>query len=385
MSDILDFLKNIKSMYKEYKHNININNNVQLGGNINNDNNDNNIVVQSGGERAESYDIVHYNDGIARKKEGKTFVYYYIDNNKPVSATDIKRINALKIPPAWIDVWVSRKATSSIQCVGTDIKNRKQYKYNEHHIKEAEEEKFISLISFIKDLPKLNKKLREHQKLDSYDKYKVISTIILLIQKLNLRIGKNVYSKGRNASFGASSLHKTHVKINGSHIYLNFMGKSKKRLSYSLVNQNISEHINMLLKLEGKKLFQYIEDDKIKNIYDVDLNKYIQDFMGDYTIKLFRTFGANFYFISSLLSETSKRLPKNDKAIQKNISNAIKITAHHLRHSKNISKKSYIMNFCINMYQNNPEFFVKRKNDDPNDVLMEVLLLYKKTISKDKN
>jgi len=382
MSDILDFLNNIKSMYKEYKHNININN-VQLGGNnIQVDNN----IVQNGGERAESYDIVHYNDGIARKKEGKTFVYYYIDNNKPVSAGDMKRINALKIPPAWIDVWVSRKATSDIQCVGTDIKNRKQYKYNEHHIKEAEKDKFLNIIDFIKDLPKLEKILRTHQHLNPYDKFKVISTVVLLIKKLNLRIGKRCYT-AQNGSSGASSLKKKHVKITGNNIQFNFKAKSNKRVTYSLTNQNISEHLTMLMKLEGPFLFKYIdENDNIKNITDVDINDYIQQYMGQsYSAKDFRTYSANLYFISSLLKETTKRAPKNEKIIKTNILNSIKSTAFIMRHSKSISKKSYIMNFCIDMYQNNPEFFVKRKNDDPNDVLMEVLLLYKKTISKEKN
>jgi DNA topoisomerase-1 len=382
MSDILDFLNNIKSMYKEYKHNININN-VQLGGNnIQMDNN----IVQTGGERAESYDIVHYNDGIARKKEGKNFIYYYIDNNKPVSASDMKRINALKIPPAWIDVWVSRKATSSIQAIGMDVKGRKQYKYNDHHIKEAEKEKFILLIDFIKDLPKLEKILRTHQHLNPYDKFKVISTVVLLIKKLNLRIGKRCY-EAQNGSSGASSLKKKHVKISGNNIQFNFKAKSNKRVSYSLNNQNISEHLTMLMKLEGPFLFKYIDENgNIKNITDVDVNDYIQQYMGqNYSAKIFRTLSSNLSFISALLKETSKRSPKNEKIIKKNIVNSIKISSYHLRHTASISKKSYIMNFCIDMYQNNPDFFVKRKNDDPNDVLMEVLLLYKKTISKEKN
>jgi DNA topoisomerase IB len=105
----------------------------------------------------------------------------------------------------------------------------------------------------------------------------------------------------------------------------------------------------------------------------------------NYSAKIFRTLSSNLFFISALLKETTKRSPKNEKIIKKNIVNSIKITSHHLRHTASISKKSYIMNFCIDMYQNNPDFFVKRKNDDPNDVLMEVLLLYKKTISKEKN
>jgi capsid portal protein len=89
------------------------------------------------------------------------------------------------------------------------------------------------------------------------------------------------------------------------------------------------------------------------------------------SIKDFRTYAANYYFIKNLLSETNKRTPNTEKAIKKNISNAIKTTAYYMKHTKSISKKSYIMSFCIEMYEDNPELFVEYKNEDPDDFLIE--------------
>ena len=79
----------------------------------------------------ETYDIKHHSDGISRKKQGDTFIYYYIKSGKTTSAQDENRIKKLKIPPAWINVWISTDPNNKIQAMGTDDKGRKQYIYSQ--------------------------------------------------------------------------------------------------------------------------------------------------------------------------------------------------------------------------------------------------------------
>lgn len=359
--------------------------------NINNINIDDNdfdcslFLTNMFGGRQESYDIRHYEDGIGRKKISNEYEYFYIKNREKVSRSDLERIKKLKLPPAWTDVWISKDPKSEIQAIGIDAKGRKQYKYHESHIEEAEREKFIRLIDFIKAMPKLEKIMKEHKKFHSYDKYRVLTTVLTVVKELHMRVGKEQYAR-ENKSYGVSSLKKQHVKIEGDTIKFNFKGKSNKRLSYSLYHPEIKTHIKMLLKLEGDKLFQYIDDtDTIRKITDTDLNRYIQDYMGSqFTIKDFRTYAANYYFVKTLLSETRKRTPKNEKIIKKNIINALNTTAHYLRHTRSISKKSYVMNFCIEMYRNDPSYFIQKKYDEADDVLLEILQLYKHKILKMK-
>ena len=59
---------------------------------------------------------------------------------------------------------------------------------------------------------------------------------------------------------------------------------------------------------------------------------------------------------------------------------SLKKTAKYLKHTKAISKKSYVMNFIIELYMDNSDYFVKRKYNNINDVLLELLQLYKKSI-----
>lgn len=331
-----------------------------------------------GGSKGElSYDEKHYDTGIIRVPVKSGYAYYYVKNKTPASDTDLDRILKLKLPPGWNNVWISGDKKSDIQAVGIDSKNRKQYKYNEKHTIVAEKKKFLRLYDFIKAIPKLDRVLTRHSKLHVYDKRRVIVTMLRLVKELHMRVGKEQYAQ-KNKSYGISSLKKTHLKIDGDLIKFSFKGKSNQRLNYSLRDPVIKAHLQLLLKLNGEKLFQYIdENNAIRRITDLDLNQYIQAYMGDeFTVKDFRTYAANFYFVKTLLNETKK----HSNNIKKNIINAIKVSAKHLSHTRNISKKSYIMSYCIDLYTAHPEFFVSKKYDDPQDVLIDVLKTYKKNI-----
>jgi DNA topoisomerase-1 len=333
--------------------------------------------------REPPFDVKHYKSGITRVKVKGGFIYYYIKNKKQVSNKDLKRILKLKIPPAWTNVWISSDPTTPIQATGLDKKGTKQYRYHEQHIKKAEQEKFIRMYDFIVAIPKLDRTMKKHSKLNIYDKNRVIVSMLTIIRELHLRVGKEVYAR-KHKSYGATSLRKVHMKIQNNVIKLRFKGKSKKRLSYTLYHPELAKHLKMLLKLEGDRLFQYIDtNDKIKRVTDVDLNKYIQKYMGKkFTVKDFRTYSANRYFVRSILHETKKRNPKNKKAIKKSITSALKSVIYYMRHTMSVSKKSYVMHFVINLYENNPKYFVDKLDDDPDDVLLDLLKLYRKKVIK---
>lgn len=331
--------------------------------------------------REQSYDVVNYSNGIGRRKVGSKFEYFYIKNNQLVSNKDQERINKLIIPPAWTNVWISNDPNTSIQATGIDSKGRKQYKYNQAHIEESEKKKFLKLIDFIKALPRLEQNMKTHKSLHIYDIKRVIVTILEIIKLYHLRVGKEVYAQ-YNKSYGVTSLEKKHLKIDKNVAKLNFKAKSNKRVSYTINETDIVTHLKMLMKLEGDKLFQYIDENEyIKKVYDFDLNAYIQQYMGEqFTAKDFRTYAANWYFVNALLTETNKRIPKNNKIIKKNIVNSLNNTAFYLRHTKAISKKSYVMNFVVELYQNNPNYFIEHKNEETDKVLYNLLNMYKKKI-----
>jgi DNA topoisomerase-1 len=328
--------------------------------------------------RPESYNIENYYNGIYRKIINNKFIYLYTKNNKEVSNEDYMRIKKLMIPPSWKDVWISNNPKTNIQVIGSDNSGKKQYKYNDEHIKKSNNQKFDRLFNFIKAMPTLEKNMKTHEKLSNYDKKKVIHTMLMIVKKLYMRVGKEEYAR-QNNSYGISSLEKKHIKIKNNKIKFKFKGKSKQILTYVLNDVKIAKHLKVLLKLDGDKLFQYIENDKIKKMSYMDLNEYMHEFMGScFSVKDFRTYAANYYFIKSLIEETKMNYPSNNKIIKQNINNAIIKTAEYLRHTASISKKSYIMSFCVELYQTSPEFFIKNQDNDINDILLKIFSLYKK-------
>ena len=67
--------------------------------------------------------------GIRRLRTGKGFSYAGPDG-KGVSDASRARIDAIVIPPAWTDVWISPDANGHIQATGRDQRGRKQYRYH---------------------------------------------------------------------------------------------------------------------------------------------------------------------------------------------------------------------------------------------------------------
>ena len=330
---------------------------------------------------------ISYEDKKDLDKEGKPkikFNYYYKKTNKPITIEDLERIKKLMIPPSYTDVWVSLNPDNKLQATGIDIGGKVQYRYHTDHIKNATEKKFIRLYDFIKSIPKLNETMEKHWELDDYEKYKTIVIMLDIIKELHIRVGKEVYAR-KNKSYGITSLKKKHVNIDGDTIKFRFKGKSNKQLSYTLHSGKIASYLKLLMDLEGEKLFQYKIDNNIYRVTDVDLNQYIQEYMGKgFTCKDFRTYAANYHFTKSLLNETKKRKPKTQKILKQNLKKAQEDTAHYLRHTKAISKKSYVMKLLNDLYLEDPEYFIKNKNKDPLDVLMSIIRQFKKKIQEHK-
>jgi len=311
------------------------------------------------------------------------FKYLHMKDNRPVTNEEQERINKLGLAPAYKDVWVSEDPESKIQATGYDAKGRKQYRYIASHIADSTDDKFVRLYKFIKSMPKLEDQIEKDLKGQLFSKNRTIAVVLRVIQELNLRVGKEIYAR-TNKSYGACSLKKSHINLtdNDTVVKLNFKAKSNKQASYTLKVPELVAEIKELLNLEGEKIFQYISDsENVLGISDTDLNNYIQIYMGkDFSVKDYRTFGSNFFFIKSLLAETKKRSPKNQKVIKQNLNAAQENTAKQLRHTKSISKKSYTMNLIRDMYVKNPQWFIENKNRQPLNVLIDILKMFKDSL-----
>ena len=75
--------------------------------------------------------------GIKRLGTAKRGFRYATANGTKVSVADAKRIDALRIPPAWIDVAINSSANGHLQVVGKDAAGRWQYLYHDQPGRES--------------------------------------------------------------------------------------------------------------------------------------------------------------------------------------------------------------------------------------------------------
>ena len=101
-----------------------------------------------------------WQSGFSRKQIGKKFVYLDAHGRRLRDQTDIKRIAALVIPPAWTDVWICSAANGHLQATGRDARGRKQYGYHARWREVRDENKYERMIALAQAYPAIRASVR---------------------------------------------------------------------------------------------------------------------------------------------------------------------------------------------------------------------------------
>ena len=112
-------------------------------------------------EQAGLYYSSNTEEGYTRqiKEENTAFLD---TKGKPIKGKrELKRIEEMRIPPAWTDVWICDKKNGHLQATGIDAKKRTQYIYHDIWTQLRSEAKFDKMSSFGRTLPKIREKYFE--------------------------------------------------------------------------------------------------------------------------------------------------------------------------------------------------------------------------------
>ena len=246
-------------------------------------------------------------------------------------------MNSIRIPPNWTNVKKSNNPLDKIQVTGYDKKNRKQYIYHPLWTFMTSKLKYNKNINF----SRLNKILKYDSE-TSFCKDYVLSNMIIIMQKLNIRTGNEIYKK-ENGSIGLCTLCKKHYKNNK----LIFIGKKGILHEKKIEDNTILNFINKMLKISGDNLFQYSTNTPVKA---QDLNDYLQKKIDkNLTCKDIRTYQANKIFKNEIKKLLKNKSTKNYK-IKKLITMAIKSTSIELGNTPKVCRDSYINPEIISYY-----------------------------------
>ena len=99
--------------------------------------------------------------GYTRQIKEEEHIFLDTNGKQLKGKRELKRIEDMRIPPAWIDVWICEEKNGHLQATGIDAKKRTQYIYHSIWTQLRSEAKFDKMASFGKVLPRIRDKYFE--------------------------------------------------------------------------------------------------------------------------------------------------------------------------------------------------------------------------------
>src|ERR1700761_3186866 len=229
--------------------------------------------------------------GFRRIRRGGGFSYLDNDRNRVDDAEVLARIEALVIPPAWKDVWISPHPNGHIQAVGTDVAGRRQYLYHERWQTERSEEKFDRAVSLAKQLPGWRLDLLVDLRRRGLGRDRVLALAQHLIDQGYFRSGGEEYVE-ENGSYGLSTLLREHVQLRRGSGGFDSPAKSGVQRTISLEDPLVVSAIGSLMRAEttSTRLLAYRTPDGWTEVHADDINLRFRELVGDeFSVKDLRT------------------------------------------------------------------------------------------------
>jgi len=280
--------------------------------------------------------VNHSEPGIRRHRRGKGFCYKLPDGTLLSDALHRQRIASLGLPPAYDNVWICLQDNGHLQATGMDARGRKQYRYHKDWQSHRSVEKFHQLIEFGQALPKMRRAVLRHLDGGLDDINGVLAALATLLDEAHLRVGNVSYAR-ENGTYGATTLLKRHLKLNGGRIELKFIAKGGKRVQRSLKHPRLQRMLEEIADLPGRQLFAWKDENGLLRPVDSGrLNLYLGEISGlSVSAKTFRTWAG------SLAAFTAARNAL-EKGVRPTVKDMSEASAEVLHNTPAISRSSYI-------------------------------------------
>lgn len=210
---------------------------------------------------------------------------------------------ALKIPPAWTDVFVTDHPTAPLRALGKDSKGRTQRRYSAEFLEANQAAKFERLRQFDQARETVLKATEE----DSSD----AAMIVRLIALTGVRPGSEKDTGGTKKAYGATTIQAEHAKVSGNRVVLDFVGKEG-------IDNHFEVEDPILAKWFKKRLVTAKEGEQIfADANDTTARKWMARNGGEgFLLKDFRTWVATATALR-MVKESSPPPPVDDKDFQR--------------------------------------------------------------------
>ncbi|MGB9036628.1 MAG: DNA topoisomerase IB [Paeniglutamicibacter sp.] len=289
--------------------------------------------------------------GIRRRVAGRGFSYVSANGRRIHSDRLLERINALAIPPAWTQVWIASAPSAHIQATGVDAAGRLQYIYHPRWRQMREHEKFIRSLAFAQRLPTIRRGVTRDLKQERDPRLRALAAAVRLMDRAGLRVGGAAYAQ-ENGSFGATTLLKRHLSLEGDTVHLRFRGKSAGDWDVALTDKLLAAYFAALphTPRSGPAICHAVPVGRRKEwkpVSDGEVNAYLGEVAGHgFTAKDFRTWQGT--VVAALSLARSLRAGATSPEA---VTAAIDEAAQWLHNTPAVARGSYVNPRLIDLFE----------------------------------
>ena len=286
--------------------------------------------------------------GIRRIGRQNRFRYVAPGGQSLADRTELQRIKALAIPPAWTDVWVCADPRGHLQATGRDARGRKQYRYHPRWREVRDEVKYGRLLVFARALCRIRERTAADVRRPGLPREKVLGAVVQLLERTLIRVGNEEYA-AENGSIGLTTMRDKHATVDGATVRFEFTGKSGIQHAVDLRDRRLARTVKACRDLPGYELFQYVDERGVRQVIDsADVNAYLREISGeDFTAKDFRTWAGTVLAARELAAAGRFRSTADAK---RRINRAVEAVAARLGNTKAVCRTSYIHPAILSAY-----------------------------------
>jgi DNA topoisomerase I len=288
--------------------------------------------------------------GISRVRDKDGFRYLDPAGAEIGDAATLDRIGALRIPPAWADVWISPDPLGHIQATGTDSKGRLQYLYHQLWREQRDAQKFGHMLRFASALPGLRTATARDLRHRGLNRDRVVASVVRLIDLGLFRIGEERYAD-LDHHYGATTLRKQHVRFTRDGIMFDYTAKWGKERTIVITDDLVRPTIRALARSDNDldTLWSYEQDGRWRVLHSRDVGNYIAlRAGGHFTAKEFRTWNATVLMALALANAAPATTPSGRK---RTIAASVREVANLLGDTPAVARGSYIDPRLITRYE----------------------------------
>lgn len=331
--------------------------------------------------------------GYTRRRAGRGFTYWGANGRRITHEDTLTRIRGLVIPPAWNQVWIAAEENAHIQATGVDDAGRTQYLYHPQWRADRDAEKFEKSISFGQTLPSLRRRVTRdlragaQENVDGADSHttgtargargsgtasghsdgtgrrRALAAAVRLMDRGALRVGGKEHS-GQLEAFGATTLQRRHVEVDGTQVHLVFRGKSGSEWDLTLDDEDLAEFFSgvPLTPRKAPAVCYPVRSGRRKEWRGISaeaVNEYLTEIAGlEFTAKGFRTWQGTMAAARSL-ARSHRAGVSSPEAVKI----AVQASADLLHNTPTVARESYIDPRVVDLFEKGRVLDLKRQPD----------------------